>query len=158
MDVKTSTIQSTSSRRAKRLKNPPAKLPSSTSQKLKCNFCTKKLSTKQFLENHIRVVHSKSFICDHDGKEFNTKDKLRLHIYLHRKYYQLECSVCKKKYKTDQAMRKHLRTHIEQYECTVCGQQFRYKRLLENHMASLHEKTETIPCNCKFCNSLFQLF
>lgn len=120
------------------------------SKKFKCLLCSKKLTTELFLRNHMRNIHSiKTFICDYDGREFNTKDKLRLHIYLHRKYYNLECSVCKKSYKTDQAMRKHLRTHIEKYPCELCGQVFRYKRLLQNHTASLHEKTETIPCKCK---------
>lgn len=123
---------------------------SNNSGKFKCNLCSKKLSSELFLRNHMKTIHSiKTFICDYDGREFNTKDKLRLHIYLHRRYYNLECSVCKKSYKTDQAMRKHLRTHIEQYPCDLCGHVFRYKKLLQNHKASVHEKTETVQCNCK---------
>lgn len=115
-----------------------------------CDICSKVLTSQFHYQKHLRTIHvAKDFICDFDGKHFNTKDKLRLHILQHRKYYRVKCTVCGKSYTTDQSMRKHLRTHFEQHECELCGSTFKYKNLLQNHIAAIHEKEPKIPCKCK---------
>lgn len=92
----------------------------------------------------------KDFICDYEGKHFNSKDKLRLHIYKHRKHFLVCCTVCGNSYTTRQSMRKHLRTHIESHQCAICGQVYKYKRLLQNHIARVHDDTEpSVSCRCK---------
>ena len=91
----------------------------------------------------------KDFICDYDGKHFNTKDKLRLHIYQHRIYFRVKCAVCDKEYKTNQSLRKHLRTHFEQHQCDYCGQTFKHRRLLLNHVSAIHQDEPTVVCKCK---------
>ncbi|CRL07691.1 CLUMA_CG020648, isoform A [Clunio marinus] len=119
-----------------------------------CDHCKKILSSFIHLQKHLNTTHKpKEFICDYEGKCFNTKDKLRLHILQHRLYYRVSCNICQKEYKTNQSMRKHLRTHFEQHQCEACGQTFRYKRLLLNHMSSIHQDDPTIPCN--YCTRLF---
>lgn len=75
-----------------------------------CDFCEKWLSSELNLIRHQGTVHvAKDFICDFEGKHFNTKDKLRLHILQHRKYFRVSCLVCNREYSTNQSMRKHLR-------------------------------------------------
>lgn len=116
----------------------------------KCKVCQKQLSSQAHFNKHMDTIHKpKDFICDFDGKHFNTKDKLRLHIFLHRKHYRIACEVCGKEYKTNQSMRKHLRSHFHQHQCDFCGQIFKYKRLLTNHIAAIHELAQDIPCKCK---------
>lgn len=126
-----------------------------TSKKFQCEKCDKFLSSEKHFKKHLAKVHlDKTFICDFEGKTFNTKDKLRLHIFQHRKYFKVNCEVCDKQYKTNQSMRKHLRTHFENHQCETCGHNFKYKRLLQNHISSLHSDDPKIPCNCEYLNEL----
>lgn len=129
---------------------PAASTKSKKKTKHPCTVCSKNLSSPAHLLKHMSTTHKpKDFICDHDGKHFNTKDKLRLHIFQHRKYFRVQCTVCRREYKTNQSMRKHLRTHFEQHQCDTCGQTFKHKRLLQNHVAAIHQDDPTVPCNCK---------
>lgn len=132
-------------------RKPTGKLKRS---KFPCDQCKKILSSAAHLKKHINTTHCvKDFICDYDGKHFNSKDKLRLHIYIHRKHYRVQCGVqgCNKEYTTNQSMRKHLRTHFESFMCHECGKTFKHKRLLLNHNAALHYSGEpSIPCKCMY--------
>lgn len=116
-----------------------------------CEICQQNLSSPAHLQKHINTKHQppKDFICDFEGKHFNTKDKLRLHVFQHRLYYKVSCTVCFKEYKTNQSMRKHLRTHFEHHQCDACGHTFKHKRLLQNHISAIHQEYPTIPCNCE---------
>ncbi|CAG9801771.1 unnamed protein product [Chironomus riparius] len=119
-----------------------------------CTICKKQLSSEAHFTKHMNTIHKpKQFICDFDGKIFNTKDSLRLHMFNHRIYYKIKCEVCSKEYKTDQSMRKHLRTHFQQHQCDLCGQIFKYRRLLQNHINAIHEEALTVQC--KYCTRLF---
>lgn len=119
-------------------------------KKYLCNICQKNLTSQKNLNRHINTAHKpKDFTCDYEGKHFNTKDKLRLHIFQHRLYYRVKCIVCDKEYKTNQSMRKHLRTHFEHHQCDTCGQTFKHKRLLQNHISAIHQDDPTISCKCK---------
>ena len=123
---------------------------SRTAKSLQCSQCLKFLTSQAHFINHLATHNPKDFICDICGRHFNSKDKLRLHMFNHRIYYKIQCAVCDKEYKTNQSMRKHLRTHFEQHQCDECGQVFKHKRLLQNHISSLHRFDPSIPCNCKF--------
>lgn len=116
-----------------------------------CNICSKKLSSKIHLVKHMIAVHqmSKEFYCDSCDYKTDTKDKLRLHIFKHRQHFILICNVCGKEYKTNQSMRKHLRTHFQKHQCQHCGQIFSYKRLLVNHILAIHDEIQNIQCKCK---------
>lgn len=92
-------------------KQKPIKTKSKSRSRLKnqkkylCNFCQKKRSSQKHLDRHINTVHKiRDFICDYEGKHFNTKDKLRLHIFNHRKHYRIKCTVCNKEYRTNQSV------------------------------------------------------
>lgn len=123
-----------------------------------CTVCRAKLKSEAHLKKHMVTRHQpKDFICDYEGKHFNSKDKLRLHIFQHRKYYRVQCTVCHREYRTNQSMRKHLRTHFEKNQCDACGQIFKHKRLLHNHISAFHTDERTIQCNCRFTLYLRQL-
>lgn len=118
-------------------------------KKFLCDICQKTLSSEAHYLKHVKTHNPKDFICDFDGKHFNTKDKLRLHIFQHRIYFSVSCTVCGKEYKTNQSMRKHLRTHFENHQCSTCGRTFKHKRLLLNHISAIHQDDPTVPCKCK---------
>lgn len=124
-------------------------------RKFPCNVtgCCKKLTSAAHLDRHIRSSHTvRDYKCDYCGREFsgrNSKDKLRLHIFQHRKFYRVQCEVCQREYRTNQSMRKHLRTHFEIHQCEECGRTFLHKRLLSNHISAVHKDEQNVPCNCK---------
>ena len=92
------------------------------SKSLQCPQCLKFLTSEAHFRNHLATHRPKNFICDICGRHFNSKDKLRLHLFNHRVYYRIKCIVCEKEYKTNQSMRKHLRTHWEAFQCSECGE------------------------------------
>lgn len=137
---------------AEKLQIERARLYKSTTVRSKypCGICGTILATEFHHKKHLKTRHQpRDFICDYDGRHFNTKDKLRLHVFLHRKFYRVKCEVCHREYRTNQSMRKHLRTHFEKHQCDTCGQTFSHKRLLVNHISALHTDDPTIQCNCK---------
>lgn len=80
--------------------------------KFKCPQCPTVLYSKPYLDRHIKTRHPKmklTFYCDFDGKQFSTKDLLRIHMQRHSSKV-LTCSACMKSYASMHTFRKHLKS------------------------------------------------
>lgn len=80
--------------------------------KIKCPQCPKVLYSHSYLTRHLKTRHPKeklNFLCDFDGKQFSTKDLLRIHMQRHASTI-LTCSVCMKSYISKHTFRKHLKS------------------------------------------------
>lgn len=78
---------------------------------IKCPECSKTLATRAFLARHLKVKHPKKkleLICDFDGKIFNSKENLKIHLQRHRQEI-LTCLVCMKSYISKHIFRRHLK-------------------------------------------------
>ncbi|CRL07690.1 CLUMA_CG020647, isoform A [Clunio marinus] len=121
-----------------------------------CEICSAVLKSEAFYKRHLITKHPqtpKIYICDYDGKQFNAKDYLRIHMDRHRKNQILTCDICTKSYISLHTFRRHLKMHIEKHICSACGMMFSTKILLQNHFATKH--TLDLPFKCNHCTRMF---
>lgn len=101
---------------------------SETTNKHKCNVCTKSFLRKSNLVDHLR---------------------------LHANVRQFECNLCHKKFVQKGNMLSHMRTHSTErpYECQICDKRYNQSSALSMHMRSLHTKERNFVC--KTCPKAF---
>uniref|UniRef100_A0A8C6SB21 C2H2-type domain-containing protein n=1 Tax=Neogobius melanostomus TaxID=47308 RepID=A0A8C6SB21_9GOBI len=96
-------------------------------RKHQCRVCRKILSTKEALENHIRVhTGEKPFRCEICRKAFTKKHQLQTHMRRHTGEKPYKCSVCGETFSRKSSLTTHTAVHIEDklYRCTVCNKPF----------------------------------
>lgn len=120
-----------------------------------CKICGLKLFMKKWFDQHMELKHSdgkiKYFVCDFDGKTFESKGLLHGHMKIH--FSTIRCKICNK-YIKPVNMACHLRiTHAteENYQCDICSKNFKSSDYLNAHK-KLHDK----KFECKICNKKFQ--
>lgn len=96
----------------KRLRNHMAKVHEKKSNPgIVCEICSSVLKSELYFKRHMTARHPatpKVYICDFDGRTYNTKDYIRIHMDRHRRYQILTCETCQKNYTSKHTFRKHL--------------------------------------------------
>jgi len=150
-----------------------------------CTACDRKFSSQKNLNIHMSSLHpkeyaeskkSEQFVCDFDGKIFNSRNEIQLHMPVHMKSktMKVKCSICEieiqqrymnrhisavhtdiKKFqcdicsfetKTMQNLKAHKKGHNKELECEVCKKTFAIKSRLNLHMKTVHSKPESYVC------------
>lgn len=133
--------------------------------------CGLVFSSKQRLQNHIRIKHetileSEMLPCEMCNKKFKFKEYLLLHIKnMHSNkakiVQKVPCSVCGKVLSSHLALKNHEERHFMQdqpenkilkFSCDICGERFRLKAYIFNHMNNKHFREKY---SCKFCGKKF---
>ena len=130
---------------------------------LKCSdpSCEKSFTTKHALTVH-EESHGENFVCDHCGKSFVTKQRLKTHtVKVHTKEFSLFCDKCGKGY-LDKERNRSFRIHTEKCgqkdnerkpkACELCGKIFGKKSAFDRHMQS-HTKRKDFQCD--YCPKLY---
>ncbi|OQV16381.1 putative PR domain zinc finger protein 10 [Hypsibius exemplaris] len=100
-----------------------------------CTLCLRYYSSQEFLDRHIRRMHTDSGGADR----------------------QFECATCREKFFTLAALRSHERVHTARkfFECPVCLLGFPSAGEMQEHSES-HRVAGQFPC--RLCTSTFPLF
>ena len=172
---------------------------------LVCEFCDKIFHCKLNINKHLVNMHSaqKKFTCQKCNQQFYQKSCLDRHASEngttcqkdrcrcpkcntphHMKRKISRCSLCVKKFRTEEALRLHVLVHLGQkpFQCSICSKKFKFARELRNHSKYHTEKQNKCPkCSlmlfkksdlkvhflkkhlyitnedliCKFCNTIF---
>lgn len=128
-----------------------------------CDECQIVFSTKFELHRHIKAVHltqepSRRAECSQCGIRFDP-EHTQSHTLICKSSKRLEhpfmCHVCKKLFKTEIAMVRHMPTHgTGSYECDVCSKTYPALAKMKQHLLTTHFKqTPVIPC--KYCPQTF---
>ena len=122
--------------------------------------CTVRNCGKLFLDldlflEHTSLHQDKEYRCHICSKMFQDLNQLNLHSYTHitdeqtREKQFFQCSKCKNKYSSMEALDHHLDTASHSFLCDLCDKEFASERLFRKHLAVTH--TEGM-FKCDICN------
>lgn len=83
-----------------------------SSKRVTCQVCNVELKSALFHKRHILAKHPETprlYTCDYDGRSFELKDYLRVHLDRHRKHQMYTCEICQKAYVSRHTFRRHLK-------------------------------------------------
>ena len=86
-------------------------------------------------------------VCPECGKEYKQKTVLEKHRKsVHSNVHNYQCAMCHGKFKTREAIRKHVVIHgdVEPYKCSVCGLAFRASRSAYIHKMKVHNNEGSV--------------
>lgn len=112
-----------------------------------CKLCDKKFPLRRALELHLRG-HNAKFGCTICTEVFGTTFQLKLHEkVLHKDGRQFRCEHCGKTFDQRQRLRDHLVTHTgdRPYQCPICQKTFSVKSNCRRHMTVHNIKVPKPP-------------
>lgn len=123
-----------------------------------CNKCNYVASRKRAIEIHQARKHSNSYDieCDICKKKFKTKGDVRLHIPTHDETGHM-CDICGQFYPSEHSLVRHRRVrHINVYNfrCPVCKLKLISQENLDNHIRENHNPEA--PITCEECGLTFK--
>ncbi|KAG5667063.1 hypothetical protein PVAND_015063 [Polypedilum vanderplanki] len=131
-------------------------------RKFSCEFCDKKLTSKNNLEMHLKNFHESEdikFECDFCGWKFSTKNRLKYHMkefhLVIEKFSNFTCQKCSKNFKTKQRFKNHLESHKTEskfFFCEICGKNLKSNASLKEHIRNSHTNVDQPRLKCNLCN------
>jgi len=119
-----------------------------------CDICGLKSLLKTAMTLHMESKHfggkMEKFICDLDGKEFKSRQKLYYHMHTHMG--RIKCTICSAELKPGpfRAHMKFVHNTNQKYQCQICSKVLKSKKYLDYHM-----KTHDKKFGCKVCSKKF---
>jgi len=125
-----------------------------------CEVCGKIYHNTLSLGIHVRSKHGEEsqikYTCDHCGKQFDYKYKLKTHLEnLNKPRPPLTpCSQCRKMVRNLQQHIKVIHTEDDQkaVQCHDCGKGFNYRTTLNKHRMNVHLKLRPHKCRYEGCD------
>ncbi|XP_011343668.2 zinc finger protein 62 [Ooceraea biroi] len=118
-------------------------IPSKILKNYSCHLCSKVFKMRGSLMVHMRVAHV--------GRNLGSLPKDQTELTCNDDGYN--CPTCGKKFKKEQHVIQHLKTHEgKQWECDICSKMFTTKYFLKKHKR-LH--SGEMPYKCKICDKSF---
>ncbi|XP_061402535.1 zinc finger protein 43-like [Musca vetustissima] len=170
----TATFKSKSNRSNHCKRNHPLEYPSkkrltrhleyhNPAKEVICDICGKVLRTRNTLQKHKAVVHTKKVKkepeqCSYCGKWYSTRSTLQFHVLNMHIHTDREhrCEICGFVSTTREAKKKHIRfKHRAQkrHKCGLCDKAFKVPTLLKEHTAT---HTGVDLYNCAYCDASFK--
>lgn len=119
-----------------------------------CNICKRVLSKPSSLDKHLLQHEVRHHLCDICGRDFSSKDLLRVHYKMHTGIKQYTCSYCPKAFVKRQYLITHERIHSGEkpFACEYCGKAFNQRTSLKTHIRG---HTGERPYVCHICKTGF---
>lgn len=131
-------------------------LPEDVRNTFPCNLCDKRFRKLDYVQAHIRCVHSgeRSFICEECGKSFGSKCGLNEHLMTHNDDFPIQCPHCPKRFKFKARLKVHEEIHKDTpHTCPICGQQLSTSITLKRHM-DVHSEVKRFKC--QYCGNEYK--
>uniref|UniRef100_UPI00358E1439 zinc finger protein 37A-like n=1 Tax=Myxine glutinosa TaxID=7769 RepID=UPI00358E1439 len=136
--------------------NSAAETSSEKARLFSCSRCSHLFLTEGALQLHMNTRHKKGCLykCAVCGKNFSTKQNVKIHNRIHTGERPYKCSVCGKSFTAKNSVTIHMRTHTGErpFECSVCGRTFTVARHVTSHMKT---HTGERPHKCFVCGKSF---
>ena len=145
-----------------------------------CIQCSKTFKTKLGHDRHYKTVHCvtlKEHMCSYCGNWYKSRGSLTRHVTYNHKKCGKVCKVCKRNFRDNTALKKHLISHVDDvqecklccrlfkdvkthikncsqkkrvrlFSCEYCGKKFLAKRYLADHINNKHIRPDSFLCSC----------
>ncbi|XP_028132500.1 zinc finger protein 182-like [Diabrotica virgifera virgifera] len=127
--------------RRKRTKSNKLRVPDYL-RPFECPICSRRFTQKGNMHTHMRLhTGEMPFQCTFCSDRFRQLSNLNQHILTHTSNNKV-CSICLRKFETDEELIQHRSTHAlenKQYVCYVCSKRFSYQWSLSSHL-QIHKK------------------
>ena len=122
-----------------------------------CCYCARIFLYEHMLRQHISSSHIKrSFQCHACPKKFARQDHFENHKLLHKDSVPF-CITCKKKFKSNLALFKHLKNGAYcSLQCILCTKTFVKKCNLDKHVKVCHGHKDDLGGTCEICMRTFK--
>ncbi|XP_068981599.1 zinc finger protein 222-like isoform X2 [Bombus flavifrons] len=148
-------------------------MPENLLKNYSCHLCSKVFKMRGSLMVHMRVAHmgynlgslvrggqielilnENKFSCPTCGKKFKKEQHVMQHLKTHEAK-QWECDVCNKMFTTKYFLKKHKRLHSGEmpYKCNICNKTFTFQQSYHKHR--LYHKDDK-PYTCTTCGRSFK--
>ncbi|XP_060825902.1 zinc finger protein 525-like isoform X4 [Bombus pascuorum] len=148
-------------------------IPENLLKNYSCHLCSKVFKMRGSLMVHMRVAHTgynlgslvrggqielilneNKFSCPTCGKKFKKEQHVMQHLKTHEAK-QWECDVCNKMFTTKYFLKKHKRLHSGEmpYKCNICNKTFTFQQSYHKHR--LYHKDDK-PYTCTTCGRSFK--
>lgn len=104
-----------------------------------CNFCTRTFPSAALRNNHHYMAHKNNkmnlFRCNECNIDFEMKEELRIHSFIHFNGDIHTCLECHQIFKTKRLLNIHMQKHGgKNFQCEDCGDSFTFKTGLQKHI------------------------
>lgn len=152
--------------------------------KFQCETCLDRFSTKEQLDNHIKLHNDNQFPCDSCELSFDNmlasamhsknhydrsyrcpvcnftthnKCSIKYHVKVHTRDFKFICNVCDKGFLYKTVYEAHMEAHlgVKKYECDICHKKFLYASYLKTHKTLNHRKDTDEVFKCEVCDKVF---
>ncbi|XP_043581684.1 zinc finger protein 83 isoform X2 [Bombus pyrosoma] len=148
-------------------------MPENLLKNYSCHLCSKVFNMRGSLMVHMRVAHmgynlgslvrggqielilnENKFSCPTCGKKFKKEQHVMQHLKTHEAK-QWECDICNKMFTTKYFLKKHKRLHSGEmpYKCNICNKTFTFQQSYHKHR--LYHKDDK-PYTCTTCGRSFK--
>ncbi|KAH8291826.1 hypothetical protein KR054_001041 [Drosophila jambulina] len=117
-------------------------------KKFSCNECSR-------VSSMVVAARCTPFDDSLSPQRFATRSHLQYHLSSHENQSKHTCSVCRKQFKQQVVLKRHMRTHSsELHVCPHCHKEFRRDSSLNSHLAAHSDLG--LPYKCELCSKQFQ--
>eukprot|EP01083_Nonionella_stella_P236003 829296_1 len=112
-----------------------------------CKLCDKTFATVDEKRVHVRIEHH--YDCRFCGMQFPTNGQRNQHEILHTGERKFECSLCHKRFRRKQQVKKHVKSFhlvLRLHRCPLCSDTFVNKGSVETHVALKHSDEKKFEC------------
>lgn len=121
---------------------------------LSCKSCDTNFTEKSQIVEHMRKIHDYKYDCPFCGEQFSSKVKATAHEKNHPEHSRFVCTYCERKFRTLDALNKHLDHKHTTQNCVYCDKEFENSIALNKHECPLNESRKKYQCT--YCSKEFK--